>query len=231
MLTVEVIDTFYGEAQILHQVSLRIEKGEIVCLLGRNGAGKTTTLRSIMGLTPAKEGRILFNGEEITKLMTHLIARKGIGWVPDNRRIFPTLTVERNLEIARRDLGHREWDLREIYQSFPALERLKDHKGEFLSGGEQQMLAIARTLMGNPALLLLDEPSEGLAPKIVKEVMNIIEGLKRKEISILLVEQNSVMALAVSERSYILDDGRIVHEGKASELNGNKELKKELLGI
>jgi branched-chain amino acid transport system ATP-binding protein len=231
MLTVEVIDTFYGEAQILHQVSLRVEKGEIVCLLGRNGAGKTTTLRSIMGLTPAKEGRILFNGEEITKLMPHLIARKGIGWVPDNRRIFPTLTVERNLEIARRDLGHREWDLKEIYERFPALERLKNHKGEFLSGGEQQMLAIARTLMGNPALLLLDEPSEGLAPKIVKEVMNIIEGLKRKEISILLVEQNSVMALAVSERSYILDDGRIVHEGKASELNGNKELKKELLGI
>lgn len=231
MLTVEVIDTFYGEAQILHQVSLRVEKGEIVCLLGRNGAGKTTTLRSIMGLTPAREGRILFNGEEITKLMPHLIARKGIGWVPDNRRIFPTLTVERNLEIARRDLGRREWDLREMYARFPALERLKDHKGEFLSGGEQQMLAIARTLMGNPALLLLDEPSEGLAPKIVKEVMNIIEGLKKREISILLVEQNSVMALAVSERSYILDDGRIVHEGKASELNGNKELKKELLGI
>ncbi len=231
MLTVEVIDTFYGEAQILHQVSLSVEKGEIVCLLGRNGAGKTTTLRSIMGLTPAREGRILFNGEEITKLMPHLIARKGIGWVPDNRRIFPTLTVERNLEIARRDLGRREWDLREMYARFPALERLKDHKGEFLSGGEQQMLAIARTLMGNPALLLLDEPSEGLAPKIVKEVMNIIEGLKKKEISILLVEQNSVMALAVSERSYILDDGRIVHEGKASELNGNKELKKELLGI
>jgi branched-chain amino acid transport system ATP-binding protein len=135
------------------------------------------------------------------------------------------------LEIARRDLGRREWDLREMYARFPALERLKEHKGEFLSGGEQQMLAIARTLMGNPALLLLDEPSEGLAPKIVKEVMNIIEGLKKKEISILLVEQNSVMALAVSERSYILDDGRIVYEGKASELNGNKELKKELLGI
>jgi len=231
MLTVEVIDTFYGEAQILHQVSLSVEKGEIVCLLGRNGAGKTTTLRSIMGLTPAREGRILFNGEEITKLMPHLIARKGIGWVPDNRRVFPTLTVERNLEIARRDLGRREWDLREMYARFPALERLKEHKGEFLSGGEQQMLAIARTLMGNPALLLLDEPSEGLAPKIVKEVMNIIEGLKKKEISILLVEQNSVMALAVSERSYILDDGRIVYEGKASELNGNKELKKELLGI
>jgi branched-chain amino acid transport system ATP-binding protein len=231
MLTIEAINTFYGEAQILHNVSLRVEKGETVCLLGRNGAGKTTTLRSIMGLTPARQGKVLFGGEEITKLMPHLIARKGIGWVPDNRRIFPTLTVQRNLEIARRNLGHKEWDLKEIYEHFPALERLKSHKGEFLSGGEQQMLAIARTLMGNPDLLLLDEPSEGLAPKIVKEVMNIIIGLKKKEISILLVEQNSVMALAVSDRSYILDDGRVVYESTAKELDGNIELKKELLGI
>ena len=231
MLTIEAINTFYGEAHILHDVSLKVDKGETVCLLGRNGAGKTTTLRSIMGLTPAKQGKILFNGEEITKLMPHLIARKGIGWVPDNRRIFPTLTVQRNLEIARRSLSHKEWDLEEIYEHFPALEKLKGHKGEFLSGGEQQMLAIARTLMGNPDLLLLDEPSEGLAPKIVKEVMNIIAGLKKKEISILLVEQNSVMALSVSERSYILDDGRIVFESTAKELDGNKELKKELLGI
>ncbi len=231
MLTLEAINTFYGEAQILHNVSLRVEKGETVCLLGRNGAGKTTTLRSIMGLTPARQGKVLFGGEEITKLMPHLIARKGIGWVPDNRRIFPTLTVQRNLEIARRDLGHKEWDLNEIYEHFPALEKLKSHKGEFLSGGEQQMLAIARTLMGNPDLLLLDEPSEGLAPKIVKEVMNIIIGLKKKEISILLVEQNSVMALAVSDRSYILDDGRVVYESTAKELDGNIELKKELLGI
>jgi branched-chain amino acid transport system ATP-binding protein len=231
MLSIEAINTFYGEAHILHNVSLRVEKGETICLLGRNGAGKTTTLRSIMGLTPAKQGKILFKGEEITKLMPHLIARKGIGWVPDNRRIFPTLSVQRNLEIARRNLGHKEWDLKEIYEHFPALEKLKSHKGEFLSGGEQQMLAIARTLMGNPDLLLLDEPSEGLAPKIVKEVMNIIIGLKKKEISILLVEQNSVMALTVSDRSYILDDGRIVFEGAAKELDGNKELKKELLGI
>jgi branched-chain amino acid transport system ATP-binding protein len=231
MLNIEAINTFYGEAHILHDVSLKVEKGETVCLLGRNGAGKTTTLRSIMGLTPADQGKILFKGEEITKLMPHIIARKGIGWVPDNRRIFPTLTVQRNLEIARRSLSHKEWDLEEIYEHFPALEGLKGHKGEFLSGGEQQMLAIARTLMGNPDLLLLDEPSEGLAPKIVKEVMNIIAGLKKKEISILLVEQNSVMALAVSERCYILDDGRIVFESMAKELDGNKELKKELLGI
>lgn len=231
MLEVEAIDTFYEEAHILHNVSLKVEKGETICLLGRNGAGKTTTLRSIVGLTPAKTGQILFKGEDITKLMPHIIARRGIGWVPDNRRIFPTLTVQRNLEIARKSLGHKEWDLKEIYEHFPTLEELKDHKGEYLSGGEQQMLAIARTLMGNPDLLLLDEPSQGLAPKIIKEVMNIILELKKKGVSILLVEQNSVMALAISDRCYILDDGRIVHESPARELDGNRELKKELLGI
>jgi branched-chain amino acid transport system ATP-binding protein len=231
MLRVEGINTFYGEAHILHNVSLKMEKAETVCLLGRNGAGKTTLLRSILGLTPAKEGRIVFQGEEITRLMTHIIARKGIGWVPDSRRIFPTLTVQRNLEIARRSTAHKEWDLKEVYQHFPVLEQLKNLNGENLSGGQQQMLAIARTLMGNPDLLLLDEPSEGLAPKIVKEVMNIILGLKEKDISILLVEQNSVMALAVSGRSYILDDGRVVYEGTAKELDENKTLKKELLGI
>jgi branched-chain amino acid transport system ATP-binding protein len=231
MLEVKAINTFYEEAHILHDVSLKVGEGEPVSLLGRNGAGKTTTLRSILGLTPAKRGEIVFKGEMITKLMPHLIARKGIGWVPDNRRIFPTLTVQRNLEIARRGSTHGEWDLDEIYRHFPALEELKDHNGEHLSGGEQQMLAIARTLMGNPDLLLLDEPSQGLAPKIVKEVMNIIMELKKKGISILLVEQNSVMALAVSERCYVLDDGRIVHEGTAKELDANKELKKDLLGI
>jgi len=231
MLEVEAINTFYGEAHVLHGVSLQVGKGETVSLLGRNGAGKTTTLRSVMGLTPAKTGRILFKGEDITKLMPHMIARKGIGWVPDNRRIFPTLTVQRNLEIAKKGSSHREWDLREIYEHFPILEKFKNHKGEYLSGGEQQMLAIARTLMGNPDLLLLDEPSQGLAPKIVREVMGIILELKKKGVSILLVEQNSVMALAISDRCYILDDGRIVHEGPAQELDENRELKKELLGI
>jgi len=231
MLSVEAINTFYEEAHILHNVSLRVEKGETVCLLGRNGAGKTTTLRSVMGLTPAREGQILFKGEDITKLATNVIARKGIGWVPDNRRIFPTLTVQRNLEMARRTTTHKEWDVEEVYRRFPTLEELKKHKGEYLSGGEQQMLAIARTLMGNPDLLLLDEPSQGLAPKIVKEVMNIIVELKKMGISLLVVEQNSAMALAVSDRSYVLDDGRIVHESTARELDENTELKKELLGI
>jgi branched-chain amino acid transport system ATP-binding protein len=231
MLEVEAIDTFYEEAHILHNVSLSVEKGETVCLLGRNGAGKTTTLRSIVGLTPAKKGQVLFKGEDITKLMPHIIARKGIGWVPDNRRIFPTLTVQRNLEIARKSLSHKEWDTEEIYEHFPTLKELKDHKGEYLSGGEQQMLAIARTLMGNPDLLLLDEPSQGLAPKIVRDVMNIIVELKKKGVSILVVEQNSAMALAVSDRCYILDDGRIVYDNLSCELDRNQELKREFLGI
>ena len=231
MLRVESINTFYGEAHILHDVSLRVEKGETVSLLGRNGAGKTTTLRSIMGLTPARRGRVVYEEEDITAMAPHLVARKGVGWVPDNRRIFPTLTVQRNLEIAKRSRGESEWSLEEIYRHFPALTRLKDHKGEHLSGGEQQMLAIARTLMGNPQLLLLDEPSEGLAPKIVKDVMSIILELKKRGISILLVEQNSVLALAVSDRAYVLDDGRVVYEGAAKELDADREKKKELLGI
>jgi branched-chain amino acid transport system ATP-binding protein len=231
MLKVVAINTFYEEAYILHDVSLRVERGETVGLLGRNGAGKTTTLRSILGLTPARSGHVQFKGEDITKLRPHIIARKGVGWVPDNRRIFPTLTVQRNLEIAERSPGQKMWDLQVIYRHFPVLERFKDRKGEFLSGGEQQMLAIARTLMGNPDLLLLDEPSQGLAPKIVRDVMNIILELKQKGISILLVEQNSVMALAVAARCYILDDGRIVYEGLAKDLDANKEIKKDLLGI
>jgi branched-chain amino acid transport system ATP-binding protein len=231
MLDVHTINTFYGEAHILHEVSLHVEKGETVSLLGRNGAGKTTTLRSILGLTPARTGQISLRGEDITRLMPHIIARKGVRWVPDNRRIFPTLTVQRNLEIARRYAAQGDWDLRSIYRHFPVLEGYKDRKGEFLSGGEQQMLAIARTLMGNPDLLLLDEPSQGLAPKIVREVMNIVLELKQKGISILLVEQNSVMALAVSDRCYILDDGRIVHESTSRELDANKDLKRDLLSI
>ena len=231
MLELTDINTFYGEAHILQNVSLRVEKGETVALLGRNGAGKTTTLRTIMGLTPAKKGQVVFNGLDITKLPTYIISRMGIGWVPDNRRIFPTSTVQMNLEIARRDDRHKEWDLEEIYKYFPTLEKLKNHKGEYLSGGELQMLSIARTLMGNPDLLLLDEPSEGLAPKIVREVMNVINELQKREHSILLVEQNSVLALAVSNRCYVMDKGRIIQQSSAEELDKDVELKKELLGI
>jgi branched-chain amino acid transport system ATP-binding protein len=231
MLNIERINVFHGEAHILYDLSLEVKDGETVCLLGRNGAGKTTTLRSIMGLTPARTGKIIFRGNDITRVLTHEISNLGVGWVPDNRRIFPTLTVEKNLLIAKKKDQREGWDLKRIYEHFPQLTSLRTRKGEYLSGGEQQMLAIARTLMGNPQLVLLDEPSEGLAPMIVKEVMRIIQGLRETNISILLVEQNSVMALQVSNQCYIIDGGRIVHQSSAKELDENLQLKRNLLGI
>ena len=201
-LKVEKISTFYGEAKVLHDVSLEIKEGEAVALLGRNGAGKTTTLRSIMGLTPAREGKIIFKDQDITKFPTNRIANMGIGWVPDDRRVFPTLTVEQNLKIAYKKgpKGESNWNLEMIYKHFPKLKTLARQKGDNLSGGEQQMLAIARTLMGNPELILLDEPSEGLAPLIVKEVMKIIKELTDMKITTLLVEQNAPMALKVCSK-------------------------------
>jgi|Deesub1362A_J573_1020465.scaffolds.fasta_scaffold01415_6 branched-chain amino acid transport system ATP-binding protein len=233
VLDVDKINSFYGEAHILHDVHLKVHKGESVALLGRNGAGKTTTLRSILGLTPVKGGRITFKGQDITHLPTNEIANLGIGWVPDDRRIFPTLTVQQNLEIARKKSasGRSDWNLDRVYSHFPMLKALARHKGENLSGGEQQMLSIARTLMGNPDLILLDEPSEGLAPIIVREVMKIIEELSKMNIEIILVEQNSVLALRVCSKVYVLDDGKNVFEGKSEDLLKNGELKKELLGI
>jgi branched-chain amino acid transport system ATP-binding protein len=233
ILDVDRINTFYGEAHVLHDVYLQVMGGESVALLGRNGAGKTTTLRSILGLTPAKTGTITFKGTDVTRLATNDIANLGIGWVPDNRRIFPTLSVQKNLEIAKKQ-GHREdegWNLDRVYSHFPMLKNLIRQKGENLSGGEQQMLSIARTLMGNPELILLDEPSEGLAPIIVKEVMNIVQELARTNMTTLLVEQNAVLALRVCSRVYVLDDGKTVYQGSTEELEGNDQLKQELLGI
>jgi len=182
MLAVDKICTFYEDAQVLFDVSLEIQEGEIVALLGRNGAGKTTTIRSIMGLTPPRAGRVLFKEENIAGLPAYTIANRGVGFVPDNRRIFPTLTVKQNLEIARkgRRQGRDGWSLDRIYHHFPKLKEIEARKGEVLSGGEQQMLSIARTLMGNPDLVLLDEPTEGLAPIMVMEVMKIIRELKDK---------------------------------------------------
>jgi branched-chain amino acid transport system ATP-binding protein len=233
ILDVDKINSFYGEAHVLHDVYLRVMEGESVALLGRNGAGKTTTLRSILGLTPAKTGTITFKGTEIQRLPTNEIANLGVGWVPDNRRIFPTLTVQQNLEIAKKKGNNRDehWDLGRIYSHFPKLKELAKHKGETLSGGEQQMLSIARTLMGNPELILLDEPSEGLAPIIVRDVMNILQELTRTNMTTLLVEQNAVLALRVCTKVYVLDDGKTVYEGTTQDLMGSDELKKELLGI
>ena len=233
ILDVDRINSFYGEAHVLHDVHLKVLEGESVALLGRNGAGKTTTLRSILGLTPARTGKITFKGQDITNLPTNVIAELGVGWVPDNRRIFPTLSVQQNLEIARKKRGgkNQAWDLDRVFHHFPMLKELLKHKGETLSGGEQQMLSIARTLMGNPDLILLDEPSEGLGPLIVREVMNIIEELASTNITTVLVEQNSVLALRICSRVYVLDDGKTAHEGTSEELTANEELKKQLLGI
>lgn len=233
MLAVEKINTFYGDAQVLFDVSLEIHEGEVVALLGRNGAGKTTAIRSIMGLTPPRRGRVLFKGEEIAGLPPYTIANKGVGFVPDNRRIFPTLTVKQNLEIARKggNGGRGGWTLDRIYQHFPKLREIEDRKGDVLSGGEQQMLTIARTLMGNPDLVLLDEPTEGLAPIMIAAVMKVIRELKEKGETILLVEQNSTLALTVSQRAYILENGHVVYAGPAADLAGNAEVKQRYLGI
>jgi branched-chain amino acid transport system ATP-binding protein len=233
ILDVVKINSFYGEAHILHQVQLQVKQGEAVAILGRNGAGKTTLLRSILGLTPARTGKISFQGTDITHQPTNEIANLGIGWVPDDRRIFPTLTVRQNLEIARKKDpdGKVRWDLDRVYSHFPALKDLANQKGETLSGGEQQMLSIARTLMGNPKLILLDEPSEGLAPLMVREMMDIIKELTATNLTTVLVEQNSMLAMMVCSKVYVLDNGQNVYEGMAEELLADAQLKQQLLGI
>ena len=231
ILEMKNIHTYYGETHVLFDVSLTVGKGEVVSLLGPNGAGKTTTLRSILGLTPAREGTITFDGAEITSNATHEIARAGISWVPDDRRIFPTLTVSRNLSIARKRTRFRAWDLHEAFEIFTALEYLMDRECENLSGGEMQMVAISRALLGSPGLVLFDEPTQGLAPKVAQDVMAVVRRLKEEQISVLLVEHNARSALAVSDRVYIMDLGRIVHAGSAPELLADDALRTKLLGI
>jgi branched-chain amino acid transport system ATP-binding protein len=231
MLEVEGIHTFYGLSHILFGVSLRVEPGEIVCLLGRNGAGKTTTMKSIMGLTPPKQGSIRFKGEEITGKEPYLLARKGIGYVPDDRRIFADLTVGENLEIAARssETGFAQWDKERVYELFPALKGIESRKGGCLSGGEQKMLAIARALMGNPELLLLDEPTEGLAPMLVQALEEQIERLRETGLTVLLAEQNVRSALRLGDRGYIIDNGQIRYQGSIEELKENEEVRKKYL--
>ena len=231
ILEVAGIETFHGEIQALFGVSLEVEQGEVVALLGPNGAGKTTTLRSILGLTPARRGAIRFDGRDITRNATHEIARLGIGWVPDDRRIFPTLTVARNLAIARKRTRFRAWSLDEMFGIFSALEHLMARECENLSGGEMQMVAISRALLGAPGLVLFDEPSQGLAPKVAQDVMGTVSRLRDEGISALVVEQNAATALGVSDRAYVMDRGRIVHEGPAAELLADDWLRVRLLGI
>jgi branched-chain amino acid transport system ATP-binding protein len=230
MLRVDAIDSAYGETQVLFKVSLEVGAGEVVALLGASGAGKTTALRSVLGLTPARAGRIEFDGADITREKSYLIARRGIGWVPEERRIVPSLTVRRNLEIARKASRFRSWSLGECCEIFSALGYLLDRESENLSGGEMQMVAISRALVGSPGLVLMDEPSQGLAPKIVQDVMRTVARMKAEGLGVLLVEQNVHAALAVADRVVVLDHGAVAYHGAAGELRDNGALRQRLLG-
>jgi len=231
ILAVQDIHTFYGETQALFGVSLQLSPGEVLALLGPNGAGKTTTLRSILGLTPPRHGHVRFDGRDITRLATHRIAAMGVGWVPDDRRIFPTLTVARNLDIARKKTRFRAWRLSECFEIFSALEYLMARECENLSGGEMQMVAISRVLMGAPGLVLFDEPSQGLAPKVVQDVMATVQRLKQEGVAVLLVEQNVRSALEVADRVCVMRDGLIVHEGPAEAMRADAALQRHWLGV
>lgn len=234
ILEVKEIHTYYGSSHILFDVSLSVDHGEIVCLLGRNGAGKTTTMRSIMGLTPPQSGSVQFHGEEMRGRPPYYIAQKGMGYVPDNRLIFPDLTVRQNLELANKipkDFEGAPWTADRIYELFPLLKKLDKHLGGYLSGGEQQMLTVGRTLMGNPDLLLLDEPVEGLAPLVVRDLGEQILALKEMGETILFSEQNVKFATMVAERAYVIDKGRIQYQGSIEELSANEEIKRKYLMI
>ena len=231
VLAIDGIDTFYGETQVLFGVSLSVAPGEVLALLGPNGAGKTTTLRSVLGLTPARRGRIEFDGHDITHRATHRIAAMGVGWVPDDRRVFPTLTVARNLEIARKTTRFRAWRLSECFEIFSALEYLMARECENLSGGEMQMVAISRALVGAPGLVLFDEPSQGLAPKVVQDVMSTVLRLKAEGVAVVLVEQNVASALAVADRVCVMQAGCIVHACTAQAMRDDPALQRRWLGI
>ncbi|RMF84376.1 MAG: ABC transporter ATP-binding protein [Nitrospinota bacterium] len=229
MLSVDDIHTYYGMSYVLKGVSLQVGHGQTVALLGRNGAGKTTTLRSIIGLVVPRKGHVYYQGEEITGIKPHLIARRGITYVPETRDIFSYLSVRENLEIAYRPTSR--WSITDVFHLFPALEPLQDRAGRFLSGGEQQMLAIARALLTGANLILLDEPSQGLAPLIVREVLRILRDLKREGISILLVEQKLDLATRLADSLYIIDQGHIVFEGTPQSLSENEEILHTHLGV
>ena len=229
ILDVRGINTYYGLGHILHGLSLAVAEGEVVALLGRNGAGKTTTLRSITGLTPPRAGEIRYKGRNIAALGTHRISRMGIALVPETRGIFSYLTARENLSIARRP-GSR-WQVENVLDRFPKLREVLDRKGRFLSGGEQQMLAIARALVTGPDLLLLDEPSQGLAPLVVEAVVGTIRELKTERVSMLLVEQNAEMALQLADRVYVIDHGTIVFEGTPARLRDDRQVTATYLGV
>jgi branched-chain amino acid transport system ATP-binding protein len=227
-LTAEGLHTYYGKSHILHGVSLDVAEGKITALLGRNGAGKTTTLRSLMGLTPAREGRITIFGKNTTRWPSFRIAALGVGYVPEGRRIFANLTVDENLQVPLERTG--PWTSERIYDLFPRLAERRFNRGRQLSGGEQEMLSIGRALLLNPKLLILDEPSQGLAPLIVREVFRIVSRMREEGISVLLVEQNARMGLEIADHAYVLDDGSIVYSGPASELAADEARVQALAG-
>ena len=228
MLEVEGIQTYYGESHVLHGVSVRVGPGEAVALLGRNGAGKTTLIRSVAGMTPPRDGRVVFDGQAVEQWPAYRIARRGLALVPQGRRIFAPLSVRENLLLGARS---GEWRLEKVYDLFPRLREREGQSGGTLSGGEQQMLAIGRALLTNGRMLVLDEPSEGLAPIVVREIGRVVQGLKGGRLSILLVEQNYHLALRVADRVYVMNKGQIVWEGTPAGLEAAEEIKRRFLGV
>ena len=231
MLKIVDIHTYYGDSYVLQGISLEITKGTVVALLGRNGVGKTTLIRSIVGFTPARRGQILFNDRDITHLAAYKIIHLRMGLVPQGRRIFPSLTVRENLTIATRGSDVQGWDFAKIYSLFPRLEERQNQRANTLSGGEQQMLAIARALISNPLFLLMDEPTEGLAPVLVREVGDVILRLKGGGLSIFLVEQNLSFAKKFADYTHVMSKGKIVHSSTPAELWENREVKERYLGV
>lgn len=231
LLDVNDIHTSYGESHVLFGVSLSVNEGEVVSLLGRNGAGKTTTLRSIAGILPVDSGQITFQGENITNLQDYTIADRGISYVPENRQIFPDFTVEENLKMGKIHTTSENYTMEEVFDEFPRLRNRRSQRASQLSGGEQQMLVIARALLSDTKLLMLDEPTEGLAPKIVNDVIRIISEIKDRGITVLLVEQNVNAAVSVADRHYIIDKGEVVYEGSNQDMKENTELQEEYLGV
>ena len=232
-LELQMINTYYGRSHILFDVSLAVQKGEVVSLVGRNGAGKSTTFRSVMGLTPPRDGQVVFRGDSLQGLKPYQICRRGIGFVPEDRRCFPDLTVRENLEVAARrekELAS-PWTIDKIYGIFPRLEEREKNLGSQLSGGEQQMLTIARTLMTNPELLLLDEPSEGLAPLIVALLAEMILEIRKEGVTVLLAEQNLHFCAKVSDRGYVIDKGSVKYEGRMHDLLTDEEVKEKYLAV
>jgi len=231
ILDVQDVHTYYGDAYVLQGLSLAVEQGQILGLLGRNGVGKTTLVNSIMGFTPPRRGRIVFKGADITHVTSFETVRGGMGLVPQGRRVFPSLTVEENLKVAERGAGRRGWNLERVYALFARLRERRDQRARTLSGGEQQMLAIGRGLMTNPDCLILDEPSEGLAPIIIQGVWEAIGKLKAEGLSILLVEQNAALALKLIDYVHVVSKGRVVYSAAPQELWANEEIKSSYLGI